>query len=142
MVLLLDIGKGGAAVLFAGGADAGATTTAAVGFSAVLGHVYPVWLKFKGGKGVATAFGAFTILAPLAAVLAAALFALAVWTTRYVSVGSILAATALSPLVFFTSGGGPVLASALGAGTLVLLRHRSNLARLQMGSEHRLAVRG
>ena len=137
-VLVLDVAKGGAAVLLASGVDAGATATAAVGGGAILGHVYPIWLRFKGGKGVATTFGVFTTLSPLAAAFAAALFGVAVWRTRYVSVGSTLAVVSLPGLIYVTHGEVPVIVSAVGAAMLVVFRHRSNLVRLQAGSEYRL----
>ena len=140
-VLALDVAKGGAAVLLASGVNAGTTTTAVVGGGAILGHVYPIWLRFKGGKGVATAFGVFTLLSPLAAGLAAGLFGVAVWTTRYVSVGSTLAAVSLPALVYVTHGDVPATVCAVGAAMLVVFRHRSNLVRLQAGSEHRLGRR-
>ena len=140
-VLVLDVAKGGAAVLLASGVDAGATTTAAVGGGAILGHVYPIWLRFKGGKGVATTFGVFTTLSPLAGAFAALLFGVAVWRTRYVSVGSTLAVVSLPGLIYVTDGELPVIVSAVGAAMLVVFRHRSNLVRLQAGSEYRLGQR-
>ena len=141
-VLALDIGKGCGAVLLAGSVNADATTTAAVGGGAVLGHIYPVWLRFKGGKGVATTFGVFALLSPFAAASAAGLFGVAVWKTRYVSVGSMLAAVSLPALVYVTNGDAPAITIAVGAGMLVMFRHRSNLGRLQAGSESRLGRRG
>ena len=140
-VLALDVAKGCAAVLFAMSVDEGATTAAAVGGSAILGHVYPIWLRFKGGKGVATTFGVFTLLSPLAAASAAGLFGVAVWTTRYISVGSMLAVVSLPGLVYATTGDVPATVSAVGAAMLVVFRHRSNLVRLQAGSERRLGPR-
>lgn len=139
-VLALDVVKGCAAVLFASAVNASAMTTAAVGGGAILGHVYPIWLRFKGGKGVATTFGVFTLLSPLAAAIAAGLFGVAVWTTRYVSLGSMLAVVSLPGLIYVTSGDAPAIVSAAGAATLVMFRHRSNLVRIQAGSEHRLGL--
>ena len=140
-VLALDVAKGCAAVWFASGVNAAATATAAVGGGAILGHVYPVWLRFKGGKGVATTFGVFTLLSPLAAAFAAGVFGVAVCTTRYISVGSMLAVVSLPGLVYVTHGDVPAIVSAIGAAMLVVFRHRSNLVRLHVGAEHRLGQR-
>lgn len=137
-VLTLDVAKGCAAVLVASGVNAGATTTAAVGGGAILGHVYPIWLGFKGGKGVATTFGVFTLLSPLAAAFAAVVFGVAVCTTRYVSVGSMFAAVSLPGLVLVTNADAPAIVIAVGAAVLLVFRHRSNLVKLHAGSEHRL----
>ena len=137
-VLTLDVAKGCAAVLVASGVNAGATTTVAVGGCAILGHVYPIWLRFRGGKGVATTFGVFTLLSPLPAVGAAVVFGVAVFTTRYISVGSMLAVISFPALIFLTNGDTAAMITAVGAAVLVVFRHRSNLVRLHAGTEHRL----
>lgn len=141
-VLALDVSKGSLAVLLArpGGGDGTLALTA--GLAAVVGHIYPVWLRFRGGKGVATTFGVFVVIAPAAAAVSAALFGLAVWTTRYVSVGSILGLVSLPWLVYVVDGGAEAAAGAAGIGVLVLFRHRGNLARLWSGDERRLEYRG
>jgi len=138
MVLVLDVAKGCAAILFAGGVGADVKVRAVVGGCAILGHIYPIWVCFKGGKGVATAFGVFSLLSPVAAILAAGLFGVSVWVTRYISVGSMVAVVLLPGLVYVTGNDVSVVVSAVGAAVLVMLRHRSNFARLQAGSEYRL----
>src|ERR687893_703173 len=104
LTLLLDAVKGAAAVLLARQLltpDFGVNWwVAASAFAAVVGHVFPVWLKLRGGKGVAPGLGVFLALAPAAVPFALAAFAVVVWRTRYVSLGSITAA-ALMPLVVF-----------------------------------------
>lgn len=140
-VLCLDVAKGAAAVLCAQRLGAGDEARALAGLAAVVGHVYPVWLRGRGGKGVATAAGAFGVLAPHATAIAAALFVAVVWLTRFVSVGSMLAAAALPPLVWHTGAPRVVVTAAACAGALVLFRHRGNLARLLAGSERRLGQR-
>ena len=115
--------------------------TMAAGGAAIIGHVYPVWLASCGGKGVATTFGVFSILSPPAAAVSALLFAVTVWTTRYVSVGSLVALVSLPGFVYLTGTGGVATAGAGGAALLVVFRHRTNLARLHGGTEHRLGGR-
>src|SRR5919112_3989373 len=91
IVILVDVAKGASSVFFAARFATSAADPVAAGIAAIIGHVYPVWLRFHGGKGVATACGVFWMLAPLATAIAATVFATLVWLTRYVSVGSIIA---------------------------------------------------
>ena len=141
LVAALDIGKGAVSVALAqrlGGAGAG---PAAAGVAAIVGHVYPVWLGFRGGKGVATACGVFTVLTPLAVPPALAIFLASVWVTKYVSVGSVLASVVLPTVAYVTGSSGPVLGAAVAASALIVFRHRSNLARLREGTERRFGAR-
>ncbi len=141
VVALLDMAKGAAGVILAERLDGSTAAAAAAGLAAIVGHVYPVWLRFRGGKGVATACGVFAVLAPLAAAIALAIFAAAVSLTRYVSLGSILAAVALPPLAY-TMGSPPIVVEmSLAVAALIIFRHRSNVARLFAGTERRLARR-
>jgi glycerol-3-phosphate acyltransferase PlsY len=141
LVATLDIAKGVVSVVLAqrlGGAGAG---PAAAGVAAIVGHVYPVWLGFRGGKGVATACGVFTVLTPLAVPPALAIFLATVWVTRYISVGSVLASLVLAPLAYVTGSPGPVVGAAMAASALIVFRHRSNLTRVREGTEWRLGAR-
>jgi len=137
----LDAAKGAAAVLLADRVAGGSFAPAVAGLAAILGHVYPVWLGFRGGKGVATSCGVFGILAPMATVLAGILFVIAVWYSRYVSVGSVLASLALGPLTYAANAPPATVLAAVATSAVVLQRHRSNLARLQSGTERRLGQR-
>ncbi len=140
-VMALDVGKGAAAVGIAYSASNNAAVPAATGAAAVVGHIYPVWLRFHGGKGVAVAAGVFSVLTPVATAIAAALFVLVVWATRYVSLGSIAATMALPPAAWL-SGAPDVVVSAAGAvAALILFRHRSNIVRLLAGTERRVGRR-
>lgn len=113
----------------------------AASLAAVVGHVFPVWLGFRGGKGVATGLGVFLGLAPLAVLCALPVFVLVVWLTRYVSLGSVTAA-ALLPLFVWLTGGKqmPLLTAAALGGALIVLMHRANLGRLLSGTENKLKL--
>lgn len=105
---------------------------------AVLGHVFPIWLGFRGGKGVATAAGSFLVLAPAALALAALIFAVTVAVTRYISLGSILAAASVPVAVRFASDGTVWLTVfTIIIAALVIAKHHENIARLAHGEERR-----
>ena len=140
-VMALDVGKGIAAVAIAWVMSGGAAPAAVSGAAAVVGHVYPVWLRFHGGKGVAVAAGVFTMLSPLATAIAAGLFLVTVWITRYVSLGSIAATLALPPVAWLIGEPRAVVLSAAGSAALILFRHRSNWRRLRSGTERRVGAR-
>lgn len=109
--------------------------------AAVLGHMYPVWLAFRGGKGVATGAGAFLPLCPVAAAGGLGGFALVTAVTRYVSLGSCAGALTLAGLTFVLGAPGPVCWCATGTALLIVWRHRANVARLLAGTERRLGSR-
>jgi glycerol-3-phosphate acyltransferase PlsY len=138
LVAALDIGKGVASVILAAHLTGAPLAPAAAGLAAIVGHVYPVWLGFRGGKGVATACGVFAVLAPAAALAGFGVFVTSIWLTKYVSVGSVLASMAVPLIAYSTGGSTPiVIVSAVAAG-LIVFRHRSNLSRVFAGTERRL----
>ena len=141
LVIAVDLAKGAGSVLLAARMLPSPTAPVAAGVAAILGHVYPVWLRFRGGKGVATACGAFSILAPLATAAAAGMFVVTVWATRYVSLGSLVATITLPTLAWLTRASMPVVTGGVVAALLIVERHRGNLARLRDGTERRLGQR-
>ena len=109
--------------------------------TAVLGHMYPVWLRFKGGKGVATGAGAFLPLAPLPTAAALLAFALVLAATRYASIASIAGTMTLAVLAFLLGHPASVARAAAAAGVIILWKHRGNLERLAKGTESRVGSR-
>ncbi|MFY9680198.1 MAG: glycerol-3-phosphate 1-O-acyltransferase PlsY [Candidatus Sulfotelmatobacter sp.] len=111
---------------------------------AVVGHVFPVWLKFRGGKGVATGLGAFALIAPKAVLIAVGIFIVVVVISRYVSLGSIVAVAAF-PFVAWRIGQFYLSPTALAlislTSLLILVKHRQNLRRLWAGTESRLGAK-
>jgi glycerol-3-phosphate acyltransferase PlsY len=117
---------------------------AAAALFAVLGHIFPVWLKFRGGKGVATGLGAFIVIAPKAVLVAAGIFIAVVVIFRYVSLGSIVAAAAFPLLAYeIRAYGNAPMALAFMAATslLIIVRHNENIRRLLAGTESRVGAK-
>lgn len=141
LAMCLDVAKGAVAVLVAQRLSSGPATPVAGGLAAVIGHIYPVWLGFRGGKGVATAAGVFVVLAPIAVAIAGAVFAVAVWVTRYISVGSMAAAVTLAVSAAAADVPPAVAVGAAVAAVIIVHRHRANLARLLAGTERRVGER-
>lgn len=110
---------------------------------AVLGHMFPVWLRFRGGKGVATGFGVFLYAAPIAALASITLFIVILLLTRYVSLASILGAASFPVFAWFTvSGPKPAffIAVQIAVASLIILKHHPNIRRLLTGTEHRFGA--
>lgn len=110
---------------------------ALVSLAAFLGHCYPIYLGFKGGKGVATALGIFLVLSPLSILCALGLFVLVLYRWRFISLASISAAAAVPFLVLAFERSSPLFAATLIIGAIVIWRHRSNIERLRSGTENR-----
>lgn len=149
--LLLDALKGTAAVALSyvvadrmGAGPPALEQGALAALFAVVGHVFPVWLKFRGGKGVATGLGAFALIAPKAVLIAVGIFIAVVVISRYVSLGSIVA-VAVFPFAawrigeFYLSPAGLALISL--TSLLILVKHRDNLRRLWAGTEARVGAK-
>ncbi|HMD86407.1 MAG TPA: glycerol-3-phosphate 1-O-acyltransferase PlsY [Terriglobia bacterium] len=137
---ILDVGKGTVAVLLASRLTSGDPRwIAASSVAAILGHCFPVWLKFRGGKGVATGVGVFLALAPLQVALALALFAIVVAIWRYISLGSIVATAAFPLLVYFMKHPPlPIVLGAAGGALIIITRHHANIGRLLSGTENKV----
>ncbi len=115
---------------------------AAAAVAVIFGHMFPVWLGFRGGKGVATGVGVFLVLAPIAVAAAAIFFVLIVWKTRYVSLGSIIAAVSIPVFVLVQKAfvepvtpWTPRIAAAAVGAALIVFAHRGNITRLIEGTE-------
>jgi glycerol-3-phosphate acyltransferase PlsY len=134
--LVLDGLKGAAAVV-AGALIAGLGGVIAAGIGVILGHIFPVWLNFKGGKGVATGAGVLLAAAPLAGAAAAAIWLGVAFATRISSAGA-LAATAVAPLLAWVSAGGRIALMVLVVSALIWWRHAANIRRLLAGTEPRI----
>ena len=154
VALVLDVLKGFlpvlAALLLHGGAYGDTdhpAVVAATGLAAIVGHNWPVYLRFKGGKGVATSCGVFLALFPVGLAVAVGVWVVVVWVTRYVSVGSMAGAVTVAVCAFALveepfGKGRALCAFAVVAAGLSVLRHRGNIGRLVRGTEHRIGGKG
>jgi acyl phosphate:glycerol-3-phosphate acyltransferase len=141
LVVAIDLAKGAGSVLVAARLAAGPEAPVTAGVAAIVGHIYPVWLRFRGGKGVATACGVFALLAPAATALAATIFVITVWLSRYVSLGSVVATAVLPALAWALDSPRAVVVGGTLAALVIIPRHFANLARVADGTERRLGQR-
>ena len=138
VTLVVDVAKGFVPVIVALSLGLIPLATACIGVAAFLGHLYPMFLRLQGGKGVATALGVFLGLAPWATLVLIVIFLLVLAATRVVSLGSIVA-SACAPIVFWFFFHSPVLTgTSLFIAAMIVLRHRGNIKRLKLGTEPRL----
>lgn len=137
ITLICDCLKGLLPVLFIKSSSFHPEFAAWVGLAAFCGHVFSVFMKFKGGKGVATALGVFLALAPLAVSIAIALFVLLMVMWRYVSLGSISAAAAMPIAVYLLGGSREVTLITFIIALIVIIRHHENIKRLLAGTENK-----
>lgn len=139
-VVVVDVAKGFIPAWLFPRLDAVSWTWAlGYGTAAVLGHVYSVWVRFRGGKGVATSAGVLAGLAPAAMLVGLSVWLVTVLTTRMVALGSVLAALSVPAAVWLFAGesSGPVFGFTLAIASLVIWAHRTNLGRIARGEEHR-----
>jgi glycerol-3-phosphate acyltransferase PlsY len=137
---ILDVGKGVVAVLLASRLTSGNSRWIALAsVAAILGHCFPVWLRFRGGKGVATGVGVFIALAPLQVALALLIFAAAVGMWRYISLGSIAGSAAFRLLVYLMKHPPmPIVYGAAGSAMIIIATHHANIRRLLTGTESKV----
>jgi glycerol-3-phosphate acyltransferase PlsY len=141
VALVLDGAKGAVTVLLARRLSASEGAACLAGLFAVIGHLYPVWLRFRGGKGVATGAGLFIPLAPSAVGVAVALFVGTLAAFRYVSLASMVAGLGL-PVAAYLLGASPTVAlTALVAASMIIAKHHANIGRLLRGDEPKLGAR-
>ena len=140
LAFMLDFAKGSAATWLACETVGGFVFPSVAAVVAVLGHMHPVWLRFRGGKGVATGAGAFLPIAPLATSAALLLFAIVTFATRYVSLASIVASASLGALAFLFGAPAPVPLAASVVAALIAWKHRENIRRLARGTERRMGA--
>ena len=142
VVLVLDAMKGALAVTLSAEIDNHEATTGALSaIFVVVGHLYPVWLKFHGGKGVSTAGGAFAVVSPTSTLVAFLCFIGTVVVTRFVSLGSMMATLALALMLGINGESTNVINAGFAVSALIVFRHRGNIGRLVSGNERRLTSR-
>ena len=145
LTLALDALKGAAAVLIAQTLSGNGWVVTAAGVAVIVGHIFPVWLGFRGGKGVATGAGVFLMLMPVALLCAGVIFLAIVLSTRYVSLGSMIAAATIPLFVWLqtvfvarSTDLRPLLTAAIAGALLIIFAHRGNIERLARGTESQI----
>jgi acyl phosphate:glycerol-3-phosphate acyltransferase len=136
LTLIGDVLKGAIPAVIAIQFGVSSRWIAIAGLSAILGHVFPIFLGFKGGKGVATALGAYVVISPVAVLIECFIFTGLVWKWRYISLGSITCAATIPILIaFFRSDSQAYFIVSVIIAALILYRHQANIARLLQGTE-------
>jgi len=145
LTLVLDALKGAAAVLIAQTFSGNGWVVTAAAIAVIVGHIFPVWLGFRGGKGVATGAGVFLMLMPVALLCAGVIFLAIVLSTRYVSLGSMIAAATIPLFVWLqtvfvarSTDLRPLLTAAIAGALLIIFAHRGNIERLARGTESQI----
>jgi glycerol-3-phosphate acyltransferase PlsY len=150
LTYIFDVAKGGAAVFLMRQVTEDHLWIGAAAFAVVIGHIFPVFLRFRGGKGVAAGMGAYLLIAPYAVLAAFALFIVIVYFTRYMSLGSIVGAASIPvwTLIFYgwlRDAPGPHLKAmtitALALGAIIVAKHHENIGRLMRGTESKFGER-
>jgi glycerol-3-phosphate acyltransferase PlsY len=144
VTLLLDALKGSAAVWLAHAIAPSYPLMCMAALCAVIGHMFPLWLRFHGGKGVATGLGSFVVITPKAVLIATGVFIVVVLVFRYVSLGSIVAVASLPLLVYelrALGGAPPALAFVATTSLLIIVKHHENIRRLLAGTESRVGLK-
>ncbi|HEU4433028.1 MAG TPA: glycerol-3-phosphate 1-O-acyltransferase PlsY [Pyrinomonadaceae bacterium] len=142
MTLILDALKGVLAVIIAKSIwnlDNTDWLIAAAAVAAMVGHIFPIWLRFRGGKGVATGAGVFLALSPMAVLFAGLVFVAMVWWRKTVSLGSLAGAVTIPVYVYFTPHTTPLLVASVAGAWLIVFAHRGNVARIWNGTEPRIS---
>lgn len=143
LVTAMDVAKGALPVWAMSVLNPASVWLAAAMLAAIVGHCYPVWLRFAGGKGVATAFGAFAVLAPVPALAALGVWLVVLAVGRWVSLASLVGAAVFPLLVSILALPGPMLLVGVSlAAVLIIVRHHSNIRQLIAGNEPRIGGKG
>lgn len=140
LTLLGDTAKGFLPVFFIQYAEKNMILIALIGFAVFFGHLYPIYLKFRGGKGVATAFGVYIALTPLAVLIDILFFVLVVLKWKYVSLGSLIATCAMPIILLFLKTPSEFVFLSILIGIFIFLKHRENIQRLKSGTENRFKI--
>jgi glycerol-3-phosphate acyltransferase PlsY len=139
LTLILDALKGALAIIAAQFVSNTDWLIAAAAIAVLVGHIFPIWLGFKGGKGVATGVGVFLMLDPIAVLCAGVIFLAVVLLTKYVSLGSIMAAATIPLFVWLQTEISPLFTAAVVGALLIVFAHRGNISRLWNGTEARIS---
>ncbi|HOP85660.1 MAG TPA: glycerol-3-phosphate 1-O-acyltransferase PlsY [Syntrophorhabdaceae bacterium] len=140
LTLIGDTAKGFLPVFFIQYGEKNMVLIAFIGFAVFIGHLYPIYLKFRGGKGVATALGVYIALTPLAVLIDVLIFVLVVLKWRYVSLGSLIATCAMPIILLFLKMPSEFVSLSVLIGIFIFLKHSENIKRLKNGTENRVKI--